>query len=633
MAASAIVVAVALTAARVRTPLGPRRRPGGPGAGWSVPTDGGLPTVTTVGDVKFLTTLISAMSAPSTEGSLRALLRLLGVLILFVVVFSFGFHYLMALEGRDFTWWTSVYWTLVTMSTLGYGDITFASDLGRMYSLLVLFAGALLILIVLPFTFIQVVYLPWRAATREARAPRRLPRSTSGHVVLTNLDPVSDALIDRLTAIDMPYALLVDDVERGVNLHDAGYRVAVGALDDPDTYRSLRAEQAAMLFTSQSDATNTNAVFTWREVSDEGRVVATAASEDAVDILELVGCDHVLQLEAILGQAFARRILAPTARSRVMATFDGLVVAEASAAGTELAGRSLGGLDLHRRFGLSVVGLWDRGEFHLAAPDLGIRESSILILIGARDQVTRYDDELGPLPSRYAEQADGPVIVLGGGRVGRAAARALRDAGIHSCIVERHRERVHDDLDHVVGDATDRKVLRRAGIDDAPAVVVTTHDDDTNVYLTLYCRRLREDVQILGRVNSDRNRSTMHRAGADVVLSYSSTGATELWNQLRDETTLLLAEGLVVFDSPVSGGLAGRRFVDTGIAEETGCTVVAFVEDGETRTDIGPGSRLPVDGRLILVGSDAAEKRFLRRYVGNGSGSLWARVSRRIPAR
>lgn len=583
--------------------------------------------------MKFLTTLISAMSAPSTEGSLRALLRLLVVLAVFVAVFSVGFHYLMALEGRDFSWWTSVYWTLVTMSTLGYGDITFTSDLGRMYSLVVLFAGAVIILILLPFTFIQVVYLPWRAAAREASAPRQLPKSTRDHVVLTNLDPVTTALIDRLDAADVAYVLLVPDVERGVTLHDAGYKVAVGDLDDPATYRAVRAENADMLFTSKPDATNTNVVSTWREVTDRGHVVATARSEDAVDILELVGSDQVVRLEALLGEAFARRILAPTARSSVVANFQDLVIAEASAAGTELAGRTLEQLELRQRFGLSVVGLWDRGEFQLARPGLVIQESSILILVGDRDQVQRYDEAMGPVAGMGGEDTDAPVVILGGGRVGRAAGRALRDAGVASRIVERLPDRARDDLDYVIGDATDREILRRAGIDEAPAVVVTTHDDDTNIYLTLYCRRLREDVEILGRVNNDRNLHTMHRAGADVVLSYASTGAMELWNHLRDETTLLLAEGLMVFETPVPGELARRRLRETDIARRTGCTVIAFGQDGRTRTDIGPDSVIPDDGRLVLVGTDEAEERFLTRYVGDASRSVLDRLSQRLKMR
>jgi voltage-gated potassium channel len=583
--------------------------------------------------VKFLTTLIAAMSAPAAEGSMRALLRLVGVLFVSVLLFSIGFHEVMELEGREFSWWSSVYWTVVTMTTLGYGDITFESDLGRMYSLVVLLAGAVLILILLPFTFIQVVYLPWRAATRQAGAPRRLPEDTSGHVILTELEPVTDALIDRLEAAGVPYALVVDDVDRGVTLHDAGYRVAVGGLDDPETYRAVRADRAAMLFTAQPDETNTNIVFTWREVAEDALVVATAKSADAVDILELVGSDRVLQLEEVLGQAFARRILAPTARSSVVATFEDLVVAEASATGTELVGRSLQELGFRRRFGLSVIGVWDRGTLHAATPELVVDERAILVLVGTREQIERYDIEAerGADPSARPH-LDGPVVILGGGRVGRAAARALREAGTEVCIVERRPDRVRGDASYVVGDAADREVLRRAGIDRAPAVVITTHDDDTNIYLTLYCRRLRPDVEILGRVTSDRNLSTMHRAGADLVLSYASTGATEVWNVLRgDDSTLLLAEGLLLFRAPVSDRLAGRPLRETDIRPATGCTVVGIRQNGRTRTDIGPDTVLPADAAVVLLGDDEAEERFLRRYVSSdqrGLSRVWRRLRR-----
>jgi Trk K+ transport system NAD-binding subunit len=66
----------------------------------------------------------------------------------------------------------------------------------------------------------------------------------------------------------------------------------------------------------------------------------------------------------------------------------------------------------------------------------------------------------------------------------------------------------------VLGNAADREVLIRAGIRKAPSVVLTTHDDATNVYLTLYCRRLnrcgfRPQLCVTGR--SDRIR---HRAAA-----------------------------------------------------------------------------------------------------------------------
>jgi transaldolase / glucose-6-phosphate isomerase len=36
-------------------------------------------------------------------------------------------------EGREHSWITGVYWTLTVMSTLGFGDITFETDLGRLF--------------------------------------------------------------------------------------------------------------------------------------------------------------------------------------------------------------------------------------------------------------------------------------------------------------------------------------------------------------------------------------------------------------------------------------------------------------------------------------------------------------------
>lgn len=573
--------------------------------------------------MKFLTTLISALSARETEGSFRALGRLVAVIIISVAVFSIGFHEVMALEGRAFSWSSSVYWTVVTMSTLGYGDITFTSDLGRVYSLVVLLAGSVLILVLLPFTFIQVVYLPWRAAARRAGAPRSLPAATSDHVILTELDPISEALIARLTAAGVEYVLLVEDVERGLALHDEGYRVAVGAQDDPDTYRRVRAEQAALLFTSKGDETNTNIVFTLREVTASVPAVATARSADAVDILELVGADRVLQPGELLGAAFARRTLPPTARSSEVARFRDLVVAEATAAGTDLVGRSLADLRLRERFGVTVVALWERGRLELGTPSAVVEDHAILVLVGSQEQIAAYDDAVGRAEGqRGARDVMGDVVVLGCGRVGRAAAEALLAAGSSVSIVEHEADRARVAGAHlVIGDAADRDVLHEAGIERASAVLVTTHDDDTNVYLTLYCRRLSPDVELLARVNSDRNLHTMHRAGADVVLSYASTGATEVWNVLRGESTLLLAEGLLLFRARVPDELAGRRLRDVHIRAETGCNVVGVVEHGATDTSVGPDTVLPRGGDLVMVGTDDAEQAFLRRYVaGHGDG-------------
>jgi hypothetical protein len=66
------------------------------------------------------------------ERNFHILLKFFIALMAMVTVYSILFHFLMIFENREFSWVTGFYWTLTVMSTLGFGDITFATDLGKM---------------------------------------------------------------------------------------------------------------------------------------------------------------------------------------------------------------------------------------------------------------------------------------------------------------------------------------------------------------------------------------------------------------------------------------------------------------------------------------------------------------------
>ena len=146
--------------------------------------------------------------------NIRLLLQMLAMLALLVIIYSVLFHYIMRWEYRhheqrvQYSWVTGFYWTLTVMSTLGFGDITFQSDLGKMFSIIVLLSGTMFMLILLPFTFIQFFYAPWVEAQAAARAPRALPEEKAGHVLLTDYGPVATALISKLNQFGYPYSLL-----------------------------------------------------------------------------------------------------------------------------------------------------------------------------------------------------------------------------------------------------------------------------------------------------------------------------------------------------------------------------------------------------------------------------------------
>ena len=101
-------------------------------------------------------------------------------------------------------------------------------------------------------------------------------------------------------------------------------------------------------------------------------------------------------------------------------------------------------------------------------------------------------------------------------------------------------------------------------------IVITTHDDDMNVYLTIYCRRLRPDIQIISRSTRERNVSTLHRAGADFVLSYASMGATTIFNYLRRAGVVVIAEGLHLTETRVPRPLGRTNARSSGNSQPNG---------------------------------------------------------------
>lgn len=546
----------------------------------------------------------------TSRRNLTALLRLVLILAAFVAIYSAIFHVLMLREGREFSWLTGIYWTLTVMSTLGFGDITFSGDLGRAFSLFVLLTGLVYMLALLPFTFIQFFYEPWIEAQSEIRAPRQLPADTNGHVLLVHYGPIAQTLINRLTRYNYSYYLLTPDIQEALQFYDQGINVVVGDLDNPETYRKMQSDQAAMIAVTASDPVNTHVAFTARGVAPQVPIVATADDPASMDILELAGCTGVLQLAEMLGRFLARRTKGSDVAARAIGQYDQLIIAETTHIGPTMVDKTLAEIGLGKNLGIAVVGIWERGQFQTALPDTRVSSSTVLVLAANEEQLEKYN----ALYSRNTA-ATAPVVIIGGGHVGQGVARELDALGLDYRIVEQQPEAIGDPEKCVQGNAAELAVLQRAGIMNASTAIITTHNDDINIYLTIYCRRLNPNIQIISRVSLDRSVPTLHRAGADYVMSYASMGANAIFNLLQRVDTLMVAEGLDVFKVEIPSSLIGKTIAASSIRPKTGCTIIALKIDGKLHVNPDPLQPLPAKGEIILIGSTEAENRFLKAYV------------------
>ena len=561
--------------------------------------------------MKYLPSVLSYFSqGKSTKRNLGMLLKFILVLFSLVSFYSAVFHFLMALEGQKHSWITGFYWTLTVMTTLGFGDITFHSDLGRIFSILVLISGVIFLLTLLPFTFIKFFYAPWMEAESRKRTPRELPPETKDHVIITGCDSVARALVEKLKDHKQEYVLVVEEFKQAQELYDEGIRVAVGNIDDPETYRRMRVESALIVVATSRDEINTNIAFTVREMSERVPIITTADSPYSEDILQMAGSTRVLQLYEMLGRSLATWTVGGDCRSNIISRIDELIIAEFPATGTPLVGKTLAESRLRESFGVTVVGIWERGKFEIPNAESRIEHNSVLVLAGAQESLSAYDD----IYSFYhiCNLTANPVLIIGGGRVGHTIAECFKEREMPYLIIEKNPRRVSEGENHVVGDAADIRTLQRAWIEKAPAALITTHEDATNIYLTKHLRSLRADMQILSRANLERNVSTLHRAGADFVMSYSSLGANAIFNLMKNEDTLMLAEGLNIFRLKAPPALVGTTLASSRIRELTDCSVVAVKADGAMM--INPDPQVPIgeNAELILIGTYEGERKFLQ---------------------
>ncbi len=547
------------------------------------------------------------------EDNLKFVYRFFLAMMALILTYTILFHLLQEREGNVHTWFTGLYWTLTTMTTLGYGDITFQTDLGRIFTVCVLLTGMITLLIILPFAFIEFVYQPWMKAQSKSRAPVELSDEIRDHVVITHYDEVTHNLITKLRQYDYEYVLVIADLDKALQLHDQGFNIVHGDLDNPSTYRKVHVDQAALVTITSKDTVNTSVAFTVRDISEKVPIITTANSLASVNILELAGSSHVIQLGQQMGRFLGRMATGVDSMSHVIGKVEGLMFAEASIDGTPLVDKTLKETRLRELTGVTVVGVWERGRFEPATAETLLPERIILVLMGTEEQIMAYNE----LFAIY-HVSEAPIIIIGGGRVGRAAGATLAENNVDYRIIEQRQDRIKDNDKYIFGDAANLEILKQAGIMESPTVIITSHEDDTNVYLTIYCRRLRPDIQIISRAKLERNVDTLHRAGADFVMSYASMGANIIFNLLKRNDIVMITEGLNLFRVKLPVELAAKTIGETEIQQNTGCYITAVYAGGKMHVNPDPSMRLPAESEVILIGSIEAENTYLKIYGKGG---------------
>jgi voltage-gated potassium channel len=159
--------------------------------------------------------------------------------------------------------------------------------------------------------------------------------------------------------------------------------------------------------------------------------------------------------------------------------------------------------------------------------------TTLFFAIGAMTQ-TVIELELGEFfgkrrMKRMIDKLEKHYIVCGYGRVGRAAARELQQAGVPMVVVDRNPEKIERALRAgllaVAGDSTRDQTLEDAGVRRAKGLVAALATDSDNLFLILSAKTLNPELMVAARVSEEDAEDKLRRAGADTVFApYTNAG-------------------------------------------------------------------------------------------------------------
>lgn len=516
---------------------------------------------------------------------------------------------LMSFEGQsaNVNIATAVYWVVVTMTTLGFGDIVFKTPIGYLFTIIVSLSGiAILWAVVVPLGITPNLELIIRAI------PTSAPEKMEGHIIISGYNPIVDTLAERFSLLNIPY-LIIERSESVARSIYKNYPVIWGDPSRSEVQRRACISSARLFIANENDELNAEVILTLREISAI-EIIALVDDLTRSRFLRYAGASRIISPKTLLGTFIAQITSLPMKNvfpGSIQLFGDLLLVELPIYPEAELIGEKLEESGINRS-GAGIVGIWQRGVFH---PSPGTEETvhsnSVLMAVGNIEQLSLIRD------MTLGTRKEGPQMILGYGDVGKRVATVLSDCGTNPIILDL-RDLTETDFPHIKGDATAEADLLQAGIKEAVGVLIMLNQDSDAIYATLLAKNLNPQAFVVVRANNLRSAENIYRAGADYVASLPIVASHMLARiiQGEEEKLDLLYEDLElkIFHVRKRSGLAGRTLEELDLPQRFGCRVVALERMGQAMAVPDKKTALEVGDILALMGSPKGIEAFSRKY-------------------
>ena len=253
---------------------------------------------------------------------------LFGLLVLIIAFHWFERDSLRdALDG-EVSFSDVIYFTMISATTTGYGDIVPITDRARMFDALIVTPIRIIFILVLAGTaYTFVIKRTWNKWLMK-----RIQRNLTDHVVLAGHGVSNGKALEELIAreVDPRTIVVVDPNERSLDeAAECGVAVLQGDASRDETLLAAHVERAkAILISAGRDDTAILIVLTARKLNPDINISVTIRVADNEDIARQAGADTVINPVSFAGLLLASSLQGPYRAEYLadLATTDGKVM-------------------------------------------------------------------------------------------------------------------------------------------------------------------------------------------------------------------------------------------------------------------------------------------------------------------
>jgi voltage-gated potassium channel len=204
------------------------------------------------------------------------------------------------------------YFTVVTASTVGYGDITPESTIGELFAVSVLIVGVTSFTAALGALFAPL--LEARFATALGRMNESELELLEDHVVVLGFGDLTEPILTELADATVDFVVVAKpDNDSIPELKERDVPLVVADPSDEEPLQRVHIDRArAVVAATNDDASDALAILTARELHPDVNIVAAATDRENVDKLKRAGADTVISPALIGGHLLVESALGST---------------------------------------------------------------------------------------------------------------------------------------------------------------------------------------------------------------------------------------------------------------------------------------------------------------------------------